>query len=89
MEIGLWEPWNKMQKIEIAYTQNAWSLQALLVQHAKRWLNRRMGGKYRDIVVKCLSGQFAVVDDTREELKLQQAFRAEVVDVLEKSLACI
>jgi len=48
-----------------------------------------MGIKYSELVVKCLNGHFAVVDDTREELKLQQAFRAEVVDVLEWSLACM
>ena len=78
-----------MQKVRAAYQQGARMLQSLLIQHARRWLSRRMGDKYRDIVVKCLSGHFVMSGDTREELNLQQAFRAEVVDVLERSLAGI
>ncbi|PGH11095.1 hypothetical protein AJ80_07283 [Polytolypa hystricis UAMH7299] len=89
LEIGLWEPWDKLQKVENAWRKDAWSLQALLVQHAQRFLGRRMGEKYKSIVVKCLSGHFAVVDDTREDLKLQQTFRAEVVDVLERAMGSI
>lgn len=64
-----------MQKIEAAYNKDAWSLQALLILHAQRWLSRRMGDKYKDIVVKCLSGHFALADDSREELNLQKNFR--------------
>ena len=43
-----------------------------------------MGSKYRDIVLKCLTGNFGIVDDSKEDLKLQQAFRTQVVDVLRK-----
>jgi hypothetical protein len=75
-----------MQKVRVVYQQGAKSLQSLLIQHAGRFLSRKMGDKYRDIVVKCLGGRFVLADDTREELNLQQAFRAEVVDVLERSL---
>jgi hypothetical protein len=78
-----------MQKVRAAYQHSARSLQSLLMQHAQRWLSRRMGDKYRDIVVKCLGGHFVMAEDTREELNLQQTFRAEVVDVLERSLAGI
>ena len=60
-----------------------------VVKHAQKFLGRKMGDKYKDIVVKCLSGHFVMADDTRSELKLQQAFRAEVVQVLERSLACL
>ena len=89
LEIGLWESWDQMQKVRAAYQHGPKSLQSLLIQHAQRWLSRRMGDKYRDIVVKCLGGHFVMPEDTREELNLQQAFRAEVVDVLERSLAGI
>ena len=43
-----------------------------------------MGSKYRAIVLKCISGAFGVFNDTKEDLKLQQAFRLQVVDVLRK-----
>jgi len=45
-----------------------------------------MGDKYRDLVVACLTGDFGVKDDTKEDIKLQQAFRAQVVEVLARSL---
>jgi len=45
-----------------------------------------MGGKYRDLVVACLTDDFGVKDDTKEDIKLQQAFRAQVVEVLARSL---
>ena len=44
-----------------------------------------MGSKYRDIVLQCLNTEFSVIDDTKEDLKLQQAFRSQVVDVLERA----
>jgi hypothetical protein len=46
-------------------------------------LPSRVGEKYKEIVVSCLMGNFKVTNDTREDLKLQQAFRSQVVDVLE------
>jgi hypothetical protein len=33
--------------------------------------------------VKCLTYKFDVINDNREDLKLQQAFRIQVVDVFE------
>jgi hypothetical protein len=33
--------------------------------------------------MKCLTGNFGVEDDTKEDLKLQQAFRHQIVDVIE------
>jgi hypothetical protein len=46
-----------------------------------------MGEKYKQLVLKCLAGEFSVRDDTKEDLKLQQAFRDQVVDVLERVCA--
>lgn len=44
-----------------------------------------MGEKYKSVVLKCLQGNFGVIDDTKEDLKLQQAFRAQVVEVLQRA----
>ena len=52
------------------------SIQNYLIRHAEKRLAAKMGGRYRDVVVKCLTGSFGVVDDTKEDLKLQQAFRS-------------
>lgn len=35
------------------------------------------------MVLRCLQGNFGVIDDTQEDLKLQ-AFRAQVVEVLQR-----
>jgi hypothetical protein len=43
-----------------------------------------MGTRYRDVVIKCLTGDFDVKDDNKEDLKLQQAFRLEV-EVLQRA----
>jgi hypothetical protein len=44
-----------------------------------------MGTRYRDVVIKCLTGDFDVKDDNKEDLKLQQAFRLDVVEVLQRA----
>lgn len=36
-------------------------------------------------MLKCLNGDFGVDDDTREDMKLQQAFRHQVLDVIEQA----
>jgi hypothetical protein len=41
-----------------------------------------MGEKYKVVVLKCLRSDFGVSDDSKHDLKLQQAFRSQVVDVL-------
>ena len=83
LEIGLWEPAIKLEKNMFAYASNSHAVQAQLIKHAQKRLESRVGRKYKDIVIKCLTGQFGVQDDTKEDLKLQQAFRTQVVDVLE------
>ena len=55
-----------------------------LTKHAQKHLENPMGSKYREIVLKCISGIFGVANDTKEDLKLQQAFRLQVLDVLRK-----
>jgi hypothetical protein len=52
-----------------------------LIKVAQSRLGSRMGPKYTDIVVTCLTGEFGIKDDTKEDIKLQQAFRAQVIDV--------
>ena len=44
-----------------------------------------MGRKYQEVVLKCLTGHFGVIDDNREDTKLQQAFRTQVLGVLRKA----
>lgn len=41
-----------------------------------------MGRKYKEILIKCLTGDFGVENNT-EDLKLQRAFRTQVIEVLE------
>ena len=55
------------------------------MRRAERFLGYRAGNKYKAVVLKCLSGEFGVEDDTREDLRLQQAFRTQVVDMLERA----
>jgi hypothetical protein len=83
LEIGLWECAPNMGKVMSAHSKGPYALQAQLQRHADRRLSARIGDKYKQIVLKYLSGDFGVVDDTKEDLKLQQAFRSQVLEVLE------
>lgn len=62
---------------------NPHAVQAQLIKHAQRRLKSRVGRKYKEVVLKCLTGNFGIEDDTKEDLKLQQASRYQVVDVIE------
>lgn len=75
LEIGLWEPAVKLQKNRFTHVENPRTVQAQLIKHAQRRLEPKVGRRYKDVVLKCLTGDFEVEDDTREDLKLQQAFR--------------
>lgn len=57
-------------------------VQRYLVRQAEKNLAPRMGEKYKGVVVKCLLNDFGVTHDVKSDLKLQQAFRSQVVDVL-------
>ena len=81
--ISPWEPAIKLEKNMFAHAIHSYAVQVQLMKHAQKRLESRVGRKYEDIVIKCLTGQFGVQDETKEDLKLQQAFRARVVGVLE------
>ncbi|KAH8672049.1 hypothetical protein BGZ60DRAFT_504986 [Tricladium varicosporioides] len=83
LEIGLWEPALTLEKNSFANVKNPKAVRDQLKKHAESRLASRVGEKYKNIVVRCLTGQFDVSNDTKEDLKLQQAFRSQVVDVLE------
>lgn len=83
LEIGLWEPAIKFQKDMFSTATNPRAVKEQLIKYAQRRLDSRVGLKYKNIVIKCLTGNFGVEDDTKEDLKLQQAFRHQVVDVIE------
>lgn len=57
-------------------------VQKYLIRQAEKHLGQRMGEKYKAVVLKCLRNDFGVSDDSKHDLKLQQAFRSHVVDVL-------
>ena len=83
LEIGLWEPAITLEKNMFNHAHDSYAVQAQLKKHAMKRLEPRMGSKYKNVVLKCLLGKFEVGDDTKEDLKLQLAFRTQVVDVLE------
>ena len=82
LEIGLWEPAIRLERNMFAHTGNAYAVQPQLIKHAQKSLESRVGRKYK-VDIKFLTGSFGVEDDTRDDLKLQQAFRTQVVDVIE------
>ncbi|CEJ60904.1 hypothetical protein PMG11_09458 [Penicillium brasilianum] len=83
LEIGLWEPALKLEKNMFSHANNPNAVRAQLIKHAQKRLESRVGRKYKEVVIKCLTGDFGVEDDTKEDLKLQQAFRHQIVDVIE------
>lgn len=87
LEIGLWEAAITLEKNQFKHARDPYVIQAQLQKQTARRLGARMGERYKQVVLKCLSGDFGVVDDTKEDLKLQQAFRTQVVDVLERAAA--
>ncbi len=85
LEIGLWEPAITLEKNKFMFVKDPNSVKTRLVMHAERRLESKVGGKYQDVVLKCLTGDFGIQDDSKEDLKLQQTFRGQVVDVLERA----
>lgn len=82
LEVGLWQRAITLEKNHFRTARDPSVIQAQLLKQAQRRLGDKMGGKYQEIVIACLTGQFGA--DSREDLKLQQAYRSHVVDVLEK-----
>lgn len=46
------------------------------MKHGQLRLVSKVGKKHQDVVLKCLWADFRIVDDTEEDLKLQQEFRS-------------
>lgn len=88
LEIGLWQPALTLDKTGFARA-NPESIKSHLIKHTEKRLESKMGTKYKEVVVKCLSGNFGVTDDNKDDLKLQQVFRSDIVDVLERAASCI
>jgi hypothetical protein len=84
LEIGLWQRAITLEKNHFKTARDPFVIRAQLTKQAQRRLGDKMGEKYQQVVLTCLAGDFGVVNDTREDLKLQQAFRTQVVDVLER-----
>lgn len=82
---GLWQPALTLEREQFKRVTDPLTIQKFLVRHASKTLPLQVGEKYTDVVVRCLNGNFDVKDDTKEDLKLQQAFRTLVVNVLERA----
>ena len=87
LEIGLWEPAVTQDHPNHRFEnmKDQYGIKNRLIKVANARLSSRMGPKYTELVVKCLTGDFGVKDDSKEDMKLQQAFRAQVTDVLARS----
>ncbi|KAF2016799.1 hypothetical protein BU24DRAFT_392188 [Aaosphaeria arxii CBS 175.79] len=88
LEIGLWEPAILQEHPRDRFRDmgDPEGIKNRLLKVAQKRLPSKMGERYRDVVVTCLTGNFAVKDDTKEDLQLQQAFRVQVVQVLAQLL---
>jgi hypothetical protein len=62
-----------------------WTIQNYLMKKAEKSLPREVGENYKQVVVRCLTGKFDVENDNKEDLKLQQAFRDQVLDILDRA----
>lgn len=89
LEIGLWEPAAKLERNMFSHARNPHAVQEQLIKHAQRRLESRVGRMYKEVVLKCLTAEFGVENDTKEDLKLQQAFWHQVVDVIEMAASYV
>jgi len=89
LEIGLWQPAIELEQNRFATVTDPRGIQEQLLKQAARRLKDKVGDKYAAIVTRCLSGDFVVVHDTKDDLKLQRLFREQVVAVLAKAAGCI
>lgn len=80
----MWQSAISLDKDRFTKLQDPKIIQKYLIRQSEKHLGSRMGEKYQTVVLRCLRGDFDVTNDTREELKLQEAFRSQIVDVLEK-----
>ncbi|OJD40375.1 protein kinase-like [Diplodia corticola] len=89
LEIGLWQPAITICKDQLRRTRDPLTIHQLLVRRAEKYLGQKTGPKYRKAVLDCLRGDFGVTEDSKEDLKLQQVFRLQVVEVLERAAGSI
>ncbi|KAF2637533.1 hypothetical protein P280DRAFT_108366 [Massarina eburnea CBS 473.64] len=82
LEIGLWQSSVTLDKEGFRRVKNPKVVQRYLMRQAEKNVSPRMGEKYRMVVLRCLRNDLGVVSGVRTDLKLQQAFRSQVVDVL-------
>ncbi|KAI1085263.1 hypothetical protein F5B20DRAFT_521586 [Whalleya microplaca] len=85
LEIGLWQQATSLDKSGFAKVRDPHDIKKQLVRHAEKRLASKMGEKYQRLVLTCLQNDFEVANDTKEDLKLQQAFRSQVLAVLENA----
>ncbi|KAI2462995.1 hypothetical protein F4781DRAFT_426720 [Annulohypoxylon bovei var. microspora] len=85
LEIGLWQQATSLEKSGFANVRDPQAIKKHLVRHAEKRLASKMGEKYRQVVLTCLENRFDVKDDSKGDLKLQQAFRILVINVLENA----
>jgi len=86
LEIGLWTP------VKALIGTSGMSLEPdaiarRLSQHAEVNLPVKVGNRFRDVTMRCLSGDFGVEEDDKDETRLQEAFSKYVVDVLGSAAA--
>lgn len=87
LEIGIWSTALTIGGTGIGDARNPRKVQAWYIRQAERRLESRMGRRYKEVVLRCLTGEFGIAPgtDTMSELRLQQEFRRKVVDVLERA----
>lgn len=85
LEIGLWQQATSLEKSGFANVRDPQAIKKQLLRHVEKRLASKMGEKYQQVVLTCLKNGFDVKDDSKEDLKLQQAFRTKVINVLENA----
>lgn len=91
LEIGLWEPAETMGGNNFqAVKQIPTAISGALLKQAERRLAHRCGDKFREVVVRCLKGNFGIAPemDDRLDSELQEKFRKCVLENL-KELATV
>lgn len=82
---GLWQQATSLEKSGFANVRDPQAIKKQLLRHVEKRLASKMGEKYQQVVLTCLKNGFDVKDDSKEDLKLQQAFRTKVINVLENA----
>ncbi|KAF2806413.1 uncharacterized protein BDZ99DRAFT_523862 [Mytilinidion resinicola] len=89
LEIGLWQPAITLESNNFKNARDPVAIKMQLLKHASRRLGDKMGDNYAKVVDVCLTGEFGIQNDTKEDLKLQQAFHVQVVEVLARMSSCL